>query len=390
MTTYQFPHIQHIDEVLEAIAGREEFVVKHDEAAGFKVVNYLVNFEDTFPPVTDRRTALIRECRGITFDAVTGSVIARKFHKFFNLNERPETQQHTIDFTKSHTLLEKLDGSMITFFKTAAGDFRGCTKMGLTEIASQVDGFTAKNPNYLDFMNVWYGTHTPIFEWCSRQQRIVIDYPVDRLVLTAIRENITGAYLTYEQLVKAAADHNIDVIKPHSGEISDGEEGYIIRFDDGHMLKVKGEWYVQLHKTLDHLRHEKDVIRLIVDEKIDDAKAFLPEDLVVAVDDFAKQIFTNVNALSDELFWETQACYDNFNGSKKKFAEHVMSNPRFARFSKLMFQTWDHLEDGEPWLRKAILEVVLANTSTQTKVNSMRDIIGQKTWRDFDQNRSEE
>jgi len=35
---------------------------------------------------------------------------------------------------------------------------------------------------------------TPIFEWCSRKQRIVIDYPEDKLVLLAVRENMSGKY----------------------------------------------------------------------------------------------------------------------------------------------------------------------------------------------------
>jgi hypothetical protein len=39
------------------------------------------------------------------------------------------------------------------------------------------------------------GDMTPIFEWCSRNQRIVVDYPEDMLVLTAVRDNIEGVYI---------------------------------------------------------------------------------------------------------------------------------------------------------------------------------------------------
>jgi RNA ligase len=377
---YEFPVITHIDEVLAAIAGREEFVVKHDEANGYKVVNYLVNFEDTFPPVTDRRTALLRECRGITFDAETGKVISRKYHKFFNQGERPETLPQNVNMLKNKILLEKLDGSMITFLRLKDGSLRACTKMGLTEIATQVDGFITNHANYAKVIHHCIDIgQTPIFEWCSRQQRIVIDYPEDRLVLTAIRVNDTGEYLSYESMGYYGGMHNIDIVKPHSGEIHDGEEGYVIRFEDGHMMKVKGGWYVQLHKTLDHLRFEKDVIRLIIDEKIDDAKAFLPADLVAACDAFAKQIFTNVMVLSDKLFWEVQAAHDNLNGSKKRFAESIQGN----QFAKFLFQCWDHLEEGEPYLRKVILTHVSNNLSTQNKVNTLRNIIGEKTWWDY-------
>ena len=85
---YKFPHITHIDQVKKAIEGKEEFIIKVDEEHGIAIVNYNVAFEDTFPPVIDEKTALLRECRGITFDLETGRVLSRKFHKFFNLDER--------------------------------------------------------------------------------------------------------------------------------------------------------------------------------------------------------------------------------------------------------------------------------------------------------------
>lgn len=394
---YEFPHINHISEVLEAIEGRDEFVVKHDEQAGYKVVNYLVNFEDTFPPVTDRRTALLRECRGITFCADTGEVLARKFHKFFNLGERPETLPEALDFTQPHVILEKLDGSMLTPLRVD-GKIRWNTKMGLTGIALPVDEFVSTRPQYESLVEeVWGDNMTPLFEWCSRQQRIVIDHPEDRLVLLAVRHNVTGQYMSYADRVDLGARHGVEVVAFKEGTAEniqafmkeahdvEGEEGYIIEFLDGHKVKVKGAWYCQLHKTLDHLRHEKDVIRLILDEKLDDAKPFLPEDLVKASDDFAKQIFTNINKHASDMFWEVQAAHDNFNGSKKKFAEVVNASKNKAQtgYMTAMFKIWDYLEEGETYAKTHLLGLASANVGTQTKVNGIRWLIGEKTWRDF-------
>lgn len=385
MSQYQFPHITNIADVLAAIDGRDEFVVKHDEAEGYRIINYLVNFEDTFPAVTDRRTALLRECRGITFCADTGVVLSRKFHKFFNIGERHETLPDNVDFTQPHIILEKLDGSMITFLVLRDGSLRACTKMGLTDIAKQPDGFIARNPQYEAFIRdqITAGK-TPMFEWCSRQQRIVIDYQVDRLVLTAIRDNVTGEYDLYQDMLKYRAD-GIDVIGIHSGEISDGEEGYIVRFANGHMLKVKGAWYVMLHKTLDHLRHEKDVIRLILDDKLDDAKPFLPEDLMAKADDFAKQIFTGLRKQASDLFWEVQAAHDNLNGGKKRFADQLNSHPRKgdSGFVPAMFKIWDFLDQGEDYAYAYLKDLLGKNVGTQNKVNTMRWLIGEKTWRQY-------
>ena len=55
------------------------------EREGFTVIDYQVMMPDTFPPLTDEISALRRECRGIKF-GTDGKILARPFHKFFNLN----------------------------------------------------------------------------------------------------------------------------------------------------------------------------------------------------------------------------------------------------------------------------------------------------------------
>ena len=46
---YKFPVIKNIEQARKAIAGREEFI--EADKGDYIVFNYLVNFEDTFPPV---------------------------------------------------------------------------------------------------------------------------------------------------------------------------------------------------------------------------------------------------------------------------------------------------------------------------------------------------
>jgi hypothetical protein len=70
------------------------------------------------------------------------------------------------------------------------------SKMGITDVALQAEEFVGANPKYLDFASWCISNQlTPLFEWCSRKQKIVIDYPEDKLVLLAVRNNITGEYL---------------------------------------------------------------------------------------------------------------------------------------------------------------------------------------------------
>lgn len=401
---YSFPEITTIDDLLEAIEGREEFVVKHCPIANVKIINYNVNFEDTFPPVTDRRTALLRECRGITFCANTGVILSRKFHKFFNLGERPETLPANVDFSAPHHYLEKLDGSMITPL-LVDDEVRWCTKMGLTDVAKPVDEFTKDKIGYHEFAKYWMAEGwTPIFEWCSRQQRIVIDYPTDRLILTAMRNNVSGEYMERARMLEEAEVYDVPVVQasPIRNEFCEesleeirnveGEEGKVFSFEGGelhgHKVKVKGAWYSHLHKTLDHLRYEKDVIRLILDENLDDAKPFLPEDLVTASDKFAKEIHQGVRKTASDFYWEVQADYDNFNGGRKRFADRVMSERK--EVSKFLFAVWDRLEDGEDSVYDYLIEVISNSTGTQTKVDHVRHLWGDACWYDFVKASSEE
>jgi RNA ligase len=391
MTAYTFPRITHINQVLSAIEGRDEFVVKVDEEHGYTVINYLVNFEDTFPPVVDERTAILRECRGITFDTATGKVLSRKYHKFFNLGERPETQISAVDWDSPYRRFKKLDGSMITPL-LIDGSVRFCTKMGLTGVAAPVDTWAADKVEYHEFCKYWMSQGwTPIFEWCSRIQRIVIDYPVTSLILTALRENESGEYMNAPMLKEEAEAYGIPVcsfsyeLEGFDEEVIEeiraleGEEGDVFRWADGTMLKLKGEWYSQLHKTLEHLTLEKDVIRLIIENKLDDAKPFLPEDLIEKTETFGKIIFESLKKLASDLYWEVQADFDNFNGSKKKFAEkNLQGSDKITNGVK--FWMWDHLEEGEASLYEYLVNLVGNSLSSQGKVDNIRHLWGGQSW----------
>ena len=263
--SYKFPEIRHLDDVRDAIAGRDEFIIAEREW-GY-VVNYMVNMPDTFPPVMktvidievrdgdehfvaydavyDLHAAIRRECRGMLFYP-NGELMSRRLHKFFNVNERDETQAHVIDFNRSHVILEKLDGSMIT--PVYWNGVRWGTKMGITAVAEPVEQFVATRPNYVQLAQECHVRGmTPTFEWCSRKQRIVIDYPNDRLVLTAIRHNTSGEYVKYADLCEWGAVYGIEVARAYEGTLEnmerllaetrdlEGAEGWIIRFDDGDM-----------------------------------------------------------------------------------------------------------------------------------------------------------
>ena len=215
---YVFPHITHINDVLPHIEGRKEFRVLEKE--GYNVIIYAVSFEDTFaenPGESTRNACIRKECRGLIFDTETGNIISRPYHKFFNVGEKEETQLNKINLYEPHVVLEKLDGSMIRPIPTPEG-FRLATKAGVTDVAMNAEVFIADKPHYATFIHKCFQRNiTPIFEWCSRKNRIVVDYPEDQLILTGLRYVFEGSYVTYEIMKSYATAWNIPVVKSVDG-----------------------------------------------------------------------------------------------------------------------------------------------------------------------------
>ncbi len=400
-----FPELISIDPLLVAVKDLPEIAVIEDHKYGIGTVMYNVAFEETWASPFDTkdpgeayRRLLVREARGTKFDLATRRIISRPYHKFFNIGEKAETLPRMIDFTKPHFIMEKLDGSMLTPLLTADEGILWMTKRGVTSVAATAQEFLDANPNYDTFCRDMIARDlTPIFEWCTRKQRIVLDYGAkDRLVLTGIRENVSGAYMGYEQMKKTGESYDIDVVKVLTYNVTNVDdfiaetralqdaEGYIVRFEDGSMYKIKGDWYCAIHRTLDGLRFEKDVIRLILNGELDDAKPFLVPTLLGAVTAFEHAIREHITKTASWIHWETVAARDNLNGSKKQFAAMVNTDPKLKQFYGFFFRAWDRGEDGtEHDVFEHLIKEMVEHTSSAGRVESARHIIGGIKWENF-------
>jgi RNA ligase len=292
---YVFPYITHIDEVIPHLD--DNFIVARKH--GYTVINYILNYEEAFSSDDPVRDKIRRECRGLVFDA-DGYISGRRLHKFFNINELPETRKENIDLSKPHVILEKLDGSMITPFENTKGELLWGTKMGETDTSKQMVSFLEKNPHYNEFAKKCIDSSTtPIFEWVSPNNRIVLPYQEENLILIAIRGLQSGWYMPFNVMKDVAEKYNIPCVKTHSLSdlenvmkhlsSSQGEEGVVLRFDDGHMVKVKSEWYIRLHKTKEAISSEKNVVELILNNSLDDLKSILMDEDVQKLNNYEKK-----------------------------------------------------------------------------------------------------
>ena len=137
---------------------------------------------------------------------------------------------------------------------------------------------------------------TPIFEMTSPRCSIIVQYDADALTLLHVRENVSGRYLSEQEinqlkcpfpLVETVSGKfegflNADSAPTECGfrwdlmkeavEHTTGIESWVIQFNDGNMVKVKTAWYQSLThggRDVTSLRW-CDIARAVVEGTADD------------------------------------------------------------------------------------------------------------------------
>ena len=399
MINYDFPTINHINDVLPHIAGHDEFKVMRKD--WYTVINYVVNFGETFDWDESDVTGSVmrRECRGLIFDTISGKLLSRPYHKFFNVGERAELAMDEVDMFAHHVILEKLDGSMIRPIMVPGdkrtGEFRLGTKAGITDVAMNAEVWMANHSNYVEFVKMCLAHNfTPIFEWCSRKNRVVVDYPEDRLVLTAVRHNERGSYVPHRTLQNFAKDYDLDLVKVVNArshnmpELVDtiraweSDEGVVVRFDApratawsgwGHMLKIKADAYLTLHKGKDAISNEKNIIEVVLNDQVDDLIPVLIESDAQRLREFQRAFWMSVDEVASEmvdLFLADGVGYEEQRDYAQGF---VALQPRHLH--PFMYG----LRKGQG-AKKMLIDSIAKSISSQTKVDASRWMWGNLRW----------
>ena len=357
--------INHINDVLPHVEGRKDFVVVQKD--GYTVIDYVFAGADTF----DHPARI--ECRGLKFGP-DGKILARPFQKFFNIGERSETIQSALDFTQPHSIMEKLDGSMI-HPAIVNGEVVFMTRMGRTDHARRCEE-RHLTPERALMLGVYLNDGwTPIFEWTAPENRIVVSYGESRLTLLALRRTVEGYYIPRPVLESVARDFDTPVVAEiaptytTAAEFVDfarairGAEGFVVRFANGLMVKAKGEEYVLQHRAKDDVTREHDLVTLIVNGGIDDVLPLLADEDRAPVEEF------RVEALKGMLL----AMYELLDISK---AGAGLTDKEFAlqNNSPLRPLAFQMRKGVEPLM--AIKAAVLKGARSASTLESVRHLIG--------------
>lgn len=223
--------------------------VQHHPVLPYDIYNYTETcaYSRAWGPVTVA-------CRGLIAHRDTGRILARALPKFWNHNEPESTGLFTS--AEPVTVTEKADGSLGILYPTGPGAYAVATRGSFASVQA------------LHASRVWHERYaqrwtppagkTPLFEIVYPENRIVLDYEgMDDLILIGFVDTRTGRtygpddfehgwpgpavrVLPYQSFAEALAD-----------EPTEGVEGYVVHFvQSDRRAKIKGSWYLQLHRLV--------------------------------------------------------------------------------------------------------------------------------------------
>jgi len=276
------------------------------------------------------------ELRGITF--VKNNNNWDKWlllHKFFNINQVPGYMYQDLKNKKIIGVYEKLDGSLISFIKLPNNKIIAKTKMSFeSEQALASQNLYNTNKNLKSFIDENIDKYYLMFEYISPFNQIVINYNKSELVVLQMRNKKNGKYLSRKEIEKINEKYNLKLSKKYSKEyynldflinkckIEKEIEGYVVLFEDGQIVKMKTEWYFNLHGLLTNETVENLLIKHILNETIDDVLSQLKED-----SEKKSFILKNIN-LVNKYF--NHKIIEILDYRKKYFIEYEENKKRFA------------------------------------------------------------
>lgn len=190
--------------------------------------------------------------RGLVLDMEARQVVATPFPKFFNYGEgcAPETPMDPLP-DEPFEVTEKMDGSLgIIFYHK--GRWR-CVTRG---------SFASEQARWAEKW-LWGRTetlipgHTYLFEIIYRDNKIVVPYDFEGLVLLAAYDDKGYEYDRTRLLgcwdgrVATRIDgQSIDDLLAIAKTLPATSEGFVVRFASGRRIKIKGDEYVRVHRLV--------------------------------------------------------------------------------------------------------------------------------------------
>jgi T4 RnlA family RNA ligase len=241
----------------------------------------------------------------------------------------------------------KEDGSVASFIQLPNGKIYGKSKMSFE--SEQAVGITSifKKDNDINQFVTWCMNNdiVPIFEYVAPQNRVVLKYSTEELVLLRLRNNTNGKHIDLKDHLDKIGSIKIAPFKDDFIDLDSlieltgkevDKEGYVVQAEDemgrDFFFKLKTPWYCERHGLLtEDLYKENIIIGYILSDKIDDILGQIPEDEKEA----RERIHTLVSMVRKEISEKSVKVDELYNTflkmgrNKKEFALKFLRNNNF-------------------------------------------------------------
>lgn len=222
---------------------------------------------------------------------------------------------------------------------------------------------------------------TPTFEITSPKMPIVLKYDKDELTLLHVRENVSGRYLTEDEINELCcpfpvvqnlmSEFMVDgavnwTLMEEAAKTRTGIEGWIIQFENGDMVKLKTQWYCELHRVAVFLRI-RDVVEIVLDDKFDDLLGVFAITGRDRETEIARQIQREVLSRVQSIQNAVEAHVDNGKTLERSPKDMALALREHELFGLIMTAFRDKTPDYAGWFKKQYLHTypldVLASMS---------------------------
>jgi RNA ligase len=238
--------------------------------------------------------------RGIILDS-HGEIVATPFPKFFNFGEMGQRWPD-----EPFKVYEKLDGSLIIAF-WHDGEWKTATKASFNSDQAKWAKAKLKDLGQYLVPGITY-----LFEAIYKENRIVVNYDFEDLVLLGAYE-ASGAEVPFLELswfykklgfrcARTVAVSSFTDLMDWAKELPISEEGWVVRFQSGLRLKVKGEEYKRVHNLVSNLTPLAiwDVLKSGGD--INNVRKDLPEEFIDDFDTMVNTLISRVESVKREVY----------------------------------------------------------------------------------------
>lgn len=277
--------------------------------------------------------SIYRECRSVVIDLLHEELVLTPFRKFFNLNEVEENKIEVVtDKFLNASVVEvsnKLDGSMQNarwyrdrVFMTGS---MALSKDGSWRLE---EGYSMLEENYINMLKE-NPDLTFIFEYISLKDAHVVLYKKqdEGMHLIGIRNSLTGEQYGYSKVLEKAAKYNVKVVEMENKTLeqlleemssvkSHEKEGWVLNLD-GHLIKIKCDDYVSIHRLLDKVSSVNVIIENIAEDHLDDLISKIP-------DKYKERVLKIANLLFDYIKNTKTEIINYFNNAPKTDRKEFM------------------------------------------------------------------